>query len=92
MSCCGDGAGGSAGHQHGAAATPAAGQASAAPVAFANTKCPIMGGAIDPAKVPESLTRVYKDQKVAFCCAMCPGQWDKLTDAQKDAKLQAVIK
>jgi hypothetical protein len=92
MSCCGDGAGGSAGHQHGAAAMPAAGQASAVPVAFANTKCPIMGGAIDPAKVSESLTRVYKDQKVAFCCAMCPGQWDKLTDAQKDSKLQAVIK
>jgi hypothetical protein len=90
MSCCSGGAGGSAGHQHGAAATPTNGQASAAPVAFVNTKCPIMGGAIDPAKVPESLTRVYKDQKVAFCCGMCPGQWDKLTDAQKDAKLQAV--
>ena len=79
-------------HQHDAApaATPAAGQATATPVAFANTKCPIMGGTINPAKVPESLTRVYKDQNVAFCCAMCPGQWDKLTDAQKDAKLQAV--
>ena len=85
MSCCGD----MAGHQHGAAATPTVG---AAPAVFVNTKCPIMGGAIDPAKVPESLTRVYKDQKVAFCCGMCPGQWDKLTDAQKDAKLLAVIK
>jgi hypothetical protein len=86
MSCCADGGG----HQHGAAATPAPGPAAAAPATFVNTKCPIMGGAIDPAKVTESLTRVYKDQKVAFCCGMCPGQWDKLTDAQKDAKLRAV--
>ena len=63
-------------------------QASAGAPVFANTKCPIMGGAIDPAKVPESLTRVYKDQKVAFCCGMCPAQWDRLTDAQKGARLQ----
>ncbi len=60
-----------------------------APVVLANTKCPIMGTPIDPAKVTESLTRDYKGQKVAFCCAMCPPQWDKLTDAQKDAKLLA---
>jgi hypothetical protein len=56
---------------------------------FVNTHCPIMGGRIDPARVPASLTREYKGQKVAFCCGMCPGAWDKLTDAQKDAKLKA---
>jgi cobalamin-dependent methionine synthase I len=49
-----------------------------------------MGGRIDPAKVPDSLTRQYKGQRVAFCCAACPAAWDKLTDAQKDAKLKAV--
>jgi hypothetical protein len=54
---------------------------------FANTRCPIMGTAIDPAKVTESLTRVYKGQTIAFCCSMCPPAWDKLTDAQRDAKL-----
>ena len=58
-------------------------------VAVVNTKCPIMGNTINPAKVPASLTRDYKDQKVGFCCGMCPGQWDKMTDAQKDAKLKA---
>jgi len=99
MSCCGGGPGVSSGHHHGAAAGPAAGAADTAASAFApkatadksgfaNTKCPIMGGAIDPAKVPESLTRVYKGQKVAFCCGMCPAKWDKLTDAEKDAKFQ----
>lgn len=62
--------------------------ANAAPAGFANTKCPIMGSRINPAKVTEALTRVYKGKKIAFCCGGCPGQWDKLTDAQKDAKLQ----
>ena len=62
--------------------------ANAAPAGFANTKCPIMGSPINPSKVPEGLTRVYKGKKIAFCCGGCPGQWDKLTDAQKDAKLQ----
>ena len=55
------------GHQHGDMAMMAAGQPAATPV-FVNTKCPIMGGAINPAKVPESLTREYKGQKVA-CAA-----------------------
>ena len=62
--------------------------ASAAPVGFANTKCPIMGSPINPSKVTEGLTRVYNGKKVAFCCGGCPGQWDKLSDAQKDARLQ----
>ena len=63
--------------------------AGAAPQAgFINTHCPIMGSPIDPAKVPTSLTRDYKGQKVAFCCGGCPGQWDKLTDEEKAAKLR----
>ncbi len=54
---------------------------------FANGACPIMGTPIDPAKVKEDLTREYKDGNVAFCCGGCPERWDKLTDAQKSAKL-----
>jgi len=56
-----------------------------------NTKCPIMGGTVNPAKVPASLTRDFKGQKVGFCCAMCPPQWDKLSAADKEAKLKAVV-
>jgi len=56
-----------------------------------NSKCPITGQQIDPAKVPDSLTRQYKGQKVAFCCPACPPQWDKLSDAEKDAKLKAAM-
>jgi len=58
---------------------------------FVNTRCPIMGTELDLSKVPESLTRVYKGQKVAFCCAGCPTDWDKLSDAEKDTKLAAVL-
>ena len=65
MSCCS--AGGSSGQPHGDVAMMAAGQP-AQRRWFANTKCPIMGRPIDPAKVTESLTRDYKGQKVAFCC------------------------
>jgi hypothetical protein len=76
-------------HAHAASATAAtaAGDA-AAPAAFANTKCPIMGSPINPSRVAEGLTRVYNGEKIAFCCGGCPGQWDKLTDAQKDARLR----
>lgn len=58
---------------------------------FANATCPIMGSKIDPAKVTADLTREFNGQKVAFCCAMCPAQWDKLTDAQKKTKLMAAV-
>jgi hypothetical protein len=57
---------------------------------FANNRCPIMGSPINPEKVTKNLIRDYKGQKVAFCCAGCPSTWDKLIDAQKQAKLPKV--
>ncbi len=57
---------------------------------FANNRCPLMGSPINPEKVTKNLIRDYKGQKVAFCCAGCPSMWDKLTDAQKQAKLPKV--
>jgi hypothetical protein len=54
---------------------------------YVNEYCPIMGGPIDPAKVPQTLVREYKGKMVAFCCPGCPENWDKLTDAQKDQVL-----
>jgi hypothetical protein len=57
---------------------------------FANDlRCPIMGSPIQPDKVDEHLIRNYKGRRIAFCCPECPGQWDKLTDVQKQAKLPA---
>jgi hypothetical protein len=55
-----------------------------------NSRCPIMGSAINPESVTANLTRDYNGQKVGFCCAGCPSAWDKLTDAEKQAKLSAV--
>ena len=60
-----------------------------AAVTYANATCPIMGSKIDPANVTDSLVRDFKGRKVAFCCGSCPGQWDKLSDEDKVAKLAA---
>jgi hypothetical protein len=57
---------------------------------YVNVRCPIMKGEIDPAKVTDATTRVFNGQKVAFCCAGCPEKWDKLSDKEKQAKLDAV--
>jgi hypothetical protein len=56
-----------------------------------NARCPMMGSKIDPEKVPANLRRQFKGQTVGFCCGGCPGAWDKLSDQQKEAKLQAAI-
>jgi RND family efflux transporter MFP subunit len=72
------------------AAAPSVAASSAVPAGefpFINRRCPIMGTTIDPAQVTPALTRDYKGHKVAFCCAGCPDQWDKLTDAERDEKL-----
>jgi len=57
---------------------------------FANVRCPIMNSPINPEKVTKDLIREYKGQKIAFCCGGCPAAWDKLTDAEKTAKLAKV--
>lgn len=60
------------------------------PSPFVNDHCPIMGTAIDPAKVPTNLTRLYGSGKVAFCCSGCPQTWDRLVNSEKAAKLAGV--
>jgi hypothetical protein len=54
----------------------------------ANAKCPIEGGAVN--KSVEM--RIYDGKIVGFCCAACPPQWDKLSDADKKAKFDAAMK
>ena len=56
-----------------------------------NVLCPIMGTKLDPSKVPAKLTRIYEGKKIGFCCAGCPGAWDKLSDQQKREKLGKVV-
>jgi hypothetical protein len=57
------------------------------PSPFVNDRCPILGTAIDPTKVPANLTRLYGSRTVAFCCAGCPQKWDQLANSEKTAKL-----
>ena len=54
-----------------------------------NAKCPIMGTKLDKDNVPVDLTREFKGQTVGFCCPNCPPAWDKLSDDEKQAKLDA---
>jgi hypothetical protein len=48
-----------------------------------NSRCPLM----PEHPIDKSVTVDYKGQKVAFCCDGCISEWDRLSDAQKDARL-----
>lgn len=52
---------------------------------FVNTKCPIMGNAIDTED--PAMVREWDGKKVGFCCPPCLEEWDELTDAEKAEKL-----
>jgi len=69
---------------------PAAGPGTAA-AAVVNSRCPIMGGTIDPAKVPANLIVEFDGKKVGFCCAACLPTWNKLDDAKKKEKLDKAL-
>lgn len=56
-----------------------------------NVRCPISGKPIDRMNTPENLTKIYKGQKVGFCCPACPPQWENLTEQEKDAKLKEAM-
>lgn len=53
-----------------------------------NAKCPVEGGSVNK----DIEMRIYDGKIVGFCCAACPAQWDKLSDADKKAKLDAAMK
>lgn len=50
-----------------------------------NTQCLVSGEALDAS----SPTVDYMGKKVGFCCNNCIAKWDKLSDADKQAKLAA---
>lgn len=56
-----------------------------------NDSCPISGMKIDRMKTPENQMRMYKGRKIGFCSPACPVAWDKLTDAEKEAKLEKAM-
>jgi hypothetical protein len=52
-----------------------------------NHRSPFTLAQINPNDVPDVLVRNYKGMKVGFCCGGLPETWDKLSEAEKDAKL-----
>ncbi len=57
-----------------------------------NAVCPISGKKFDPYNVPDERIREFQGKKVGFCCPACPPAWDKLTDQEKQEKLDAAMK
>lgn len=57
----------------------------------ANAMCPISGKKIDMMNTPESLTTLYQGKKVGFCCPACPPLWEKLTEQEKEQKLEKAL-
>lgn len=59
-----------------------------ASMGFVNARCPMRPDCTNPL----STSTDYKSQNVGFCCAGCVGQWNKLTDEQRDERLARVRK
>jgi len=53
-------------------------------VSTVNTKCPMMGGDVDPA-----YTTDFNGKTVGFCCKGCAGKFNKLSDTAKAELLAA---
>lgn len=56
-----------------------------------NTHCPISGVAITAGMIQPNLVREFKGQKVAMCCQGCVAEWEKMSDAEKEAALKKVL-
>jgi len=53
-----------------------------------NRRCPMMGNSIDMMSCPKERTCMYKGMKIGFCSQGCVAAWEKMTEAEKDAKLK----
>jgi hypothetical protein len=51
-----------------------------------NTVCPFSGEAVNPSVAPAA----YKGKHVGFCCPNCKGKFEKMSDAEKDAKVASM--
>lgn len=60
-------------------------------VPVVNEKCPMCGHPLDREKVPADLRVEFKGKPVGFCGKECIPAWNKLTDEDKQAKLDKVM-
>ena len=56
-----------------------------------NSRCPITGMLIDPAKMANRLTRHWRGQIIGFASAASVTIWDGLSDEQKADRLTKVM-
>ena len=56
-----------------------------------NTMCPMDMMKIDPMTVSDDAIRDFSGVKIGFCSAKCAETFDKLTDADKKAKVDAAM-
>jgi hypothetical protein len=52
-------------------------------VDIVNPKCPTMGSAMETT-APERMTRMYKAQRIGFCCEGCLKKWDAMSAAERE--------
>ena len=57
-------------------------------ITVVNKVCPIMGSDVKVEELTPELTRDFNGKKVGFCCPPCLEEWDKMTEAEKTAKLE----
>jgi YHS domain-containing protein len=62
--------------------------APAKPAASINTICPVSG---DKISGQPQFMRQFKGRNVAFCSQFCTEQWDRLSDQEKQEKLDKVL-
>jgi hypothetical protein len=77
--------------EHGEHAPPAA---DAPRLAVVNAYCPIAGDhpVGENKRTAEDLTRMWRGQRVGFCCDQCPMWWDDMDDAEREKALGAAMK
>lgn len=56
-----------------------------------NSRCPVMGNAL-PEHMPKRMTRKWNGLTVGFCCPGCITTWDRLTDQERQKKLEPVMR
>ncbi|MCF7821172.1 MAG: hypothetical protein K9M17_01865 [Mariprofundaceae bacterium] len=57
-------------------------------VHIVNPKCPVMSSVNMETKVEEKMTRMYKGQRVGFCCEVCLGKWDAMSPADREREFR----
>jgi hypothetical protein len=55
-----------------------------------NARCPMDQMKLKTDQPPEAATREYKGETIGFCCSHCAEAWDKLSAADKQAKVDAL--